>query len=63
MYSKKIPLLAFGTPSAGKPARRATGNNTAPKSATAGDGQKNHEINPMESCEFNPHTFSPQYSI
>ncbi|WP_158674404.1 hypothetical protein [Lysinibacillus antri] len=36
--------MAFGTPSAGKPARIATGNNTAPSNATAGEGQKNQEM-------------------
>ena len=36
--------MAFGTPSAGSPARSATGNKTAPNNATAGDGQKNQEM-------------------
>lgn len=35
-----MPLLAFDTPSAGKSARRATGNKAAPKSATACDRSK-----------------------
>ena len=37
-------LIAIATPSAGNPARMATGNNTAPISATAGEGQKKKEI-------------------
>lgn len=41
---KKIPLLAFGTPRAGNPARNAAGSSTAPSNATAGDGQKNQEM-------------------
>jgi hypothetical protein len=36
--------MALSTPSAGKPARKATGSRTAPSKATAGDGQKNQEI-------------------
>lgn len=41
---KKIPLFAFATPRAGNPARNAAGSRTAPSNATAGDGQKNHEM-------------------
>src|SRR5690606_37303080 len=39
--------MAIATPSAGSPARIATGNKTAPNRATAGDGQKNQEITIM----------------
>lgn len=37
-------MLAFGVPRAGRPARMATGNNTAPIKATAGEGQKKNEM-------------------
>jgi hypothetical protein len=37
-------FIAIATPSAGRPALMATGSSTAPSRATAGDGQKNHEI-------------------
>ena len=40
-------FMAMAIPSAGSPTLRATGTRTAPSRATAGDGQKNQEMNIM----------------